>query len=278
MAVTEGGQPAAKCTLEDALDADVSGGGERRRGESVARGKAVLHPLDHGLELRRHEAARLGGANPEGVFEFAGVQPVKGACRGRGGQRPKDHARMPAPRDHVEAAERKTDTRPGLVAEDRSEKEPGARDRPYVRRCREHCWEHQRVGVERSERVVIVELETLDEARVEHRGGRGTGRAAAPADKSAAPGVVEGRDALDADARDRKLGADEGTSDAVEHQVLGVLADGGGNIVQCGGREPGCEPAGWSFGVSSRAGPGVLRLFGDGHGNILSASLDATGR
>src|ERR1700729_2874242 len=105
--------------------------------------------------------------------------------------------------------------------------------------------------MERSERVVIVELETLNEARVQHRGRGCTGRAAAPADKCAAPGVVEGRDALDTDARDRKLCADQGASDAVEHQVLCVLADGGRNIVQSGSCQPGCEPAGGSFRVSS---------------------------
>src|ERR1700729_3160719 len=113
--------------------------------------------------------------------------------------------------------------------------------------------------MERSERVVIVELETLNEARVQHRGRGCTGRPAAPADQCAAPGVVEGRDALDTDARDRKLCADQGTSDTIQHQGLGMLTDRGGNILQSGGCEPGCQPSRWSLGVSSCAGPGVLR-------------------
>src|SRR5580704_8437202 len=103
--------------------------------------------------------------------------------------------------------------------------------------------------------MVVIELETLDKARVEHRGGRGTGRAASPADEFGTTCVVQRGDTLDALARDGKLGADEGTADTVEHQVLGMLAYRGRNIVEIGGREPRCQPACGSFRVSG--GPGT---------------------
>src|ERR1700730_4568724 len=87
--------------------------------------------------------------------------------------------------------------------------------------------------------MVVVELEPLDEARVEHRGGRGTGRSAAPANEQAAARIVEGCDTFDAVTRDRELSAHQGTGDAVEEQVLSVIAHGGGNVVQLGICEPG---------------------------------------
>src|ERR1700677_846350 len=107
--------------------------------------------------------------------------------------------------------------------------------------------------------MIVIELETLDKARVEHRGGRGTGCAASPADERSTACVVQRGDTLDALARDRKLGADEGTADTIEHQVLGMLADGGGNIVQSGGCKPGGQPAGGSFRVGGGPGTPVAR-------------------
>ena len=83
----------------------------------------MLHPLDHRFVHRRHEPARLGGRHPEGVLEPGGIQPVQ-CSRGRGrGEGAEDHARMPPPGEHVQAAERLPDPRAGLVSEDGAEQE-----------------------------------------------------------------------------------------------------------------------------------------------------------
>ena len=110
------------------------------------------------------------------------------------------------------------------------------------------------VAVERGERVVVVEFEPLDEAGVEHRGRRGAGRSAAPADEQGAPGVVEGCDTFHTLAGDGELGADECAGDAVEQQVLCVLAHGRGNVVERGVGEPGGKPARGPIRVGGGAG------------------------
>jgi hypothetical protein len=102
--------------------------------------------------------------------------------------------------------------------------------------------------------VVVVEFEPLNEAGVEHRGRRGAGGAAAPADDHGGPSVVEGRDTFHSLTGDRELSADQGAGDAVEQQMLGVLAHGGGNVVQRGVCEPGGKPARGPIRVGGGAG------------------------
>src|ERR1700728_4234658 len=133
VALTEDGQPAAVGALEDPLDADVARCRERGGGQPVARGEAVLHALDHRFVHRGHEPARLGRRHPKGVLEPGGVQPVQRSCgRGRGDSA-EDHARMPPARQHVQAAERLTDPRAGLVAKDGTEKEALTGDAAHPR-------------------------------------------------------------------------------------------------------------------------------------------------
>src|SRR5580704_4414403 len=102
------------------------------------------------------------------------------------------------------------------------------------------------------ERVIVIELETLDKARVEHGGGRGTGRATSPADERSTACVVQRGHTLDALARDGKLSADQGATDTIEHQVLGVLPDRDRYVAQGGCGKPGCQPTRGSLGVGRR--------------------------
>jgi hypothetical protein len=272
VALAERGQPTAVLALEDALDADVAGGGERRGGQAVTGGEAVLHALDHRLELRRHQATGLGRGDPKSVLEPGGVEPVEGS-RGRGGrQGAEDHARMPASGDHLQAAERLANPRSRLIAEDRAQQETSPGHPTHVRGSRQHSGDDQRVAVERGERVVVVEFEPLDETGIEHRGRWGAGRAPAPADQRGTPGAVEGCDTFHALAGDRELGAHQRAGDAVEQQVLCVLAYGGGNVVQRGVGEPGGEPARGPIRVGGGAGglPGHVDVEFSGNCHLIS--------
>src|SRR4029077_1325648 len=159
---------------------------------------------------------------------------------------------------------------------DRAQQETGPRDLTRVRGGREHGGQDQRVAVQRGERGVVVELEALDEAGVEHRGRRGAGPAADPADDRGIARVVENVDTFHSLAGDGELGADQRAGDAVEQQVLGVLAHGGGNVVQRGVRKPGGKPARGPIRVSGGAGGFVghvriNRCRGGGH--VFSSGL-----
>jgi hypothetical protein len=77
---------------------------------------------------------------------------------------------------------------------------------------------------------------------------------APPADQRGAPGAVEGGNAFHALAGDRELGTHQRAGDAVEQQVLCVLAYGGGNVVERGVSEPGGKPAGGPIRVGGGAG------------------------
>ena len=98
--------------------------------------------------------------------------------------------------------------------------------------------------MQRGQRVVVVELEPLDEAGVHHGRRRGAGSPTVPADQCGIPGVVERGYALDANAGDGQLRTDDGTGDAVEYQVLGPVADRGRNVVERRFSDPGGKPAG----------------------------------
>jgi hypothetical protein len=175
----------------------------------------MLHPLDHRFVHRRHEPARLGGRHPEDVLEPGGIQPVQ-RSRGRGrGERAEDHARMPPPGEHVQAAERLPDPRAGLVPQDGAEQEALAGDTAHARGGGEHRRKDQRVAVQRRQRVVVIQLEPLDEAGVHHRRRRGAGGLAAPADQRGIPGVIERRYPLDANTGPGQLRTYQGTADAV---------------------------------------------------------------
>jgi hypothetical protein len=101
--------------------------------------------------------------------------------------------------------------------------------------------------------MVVVQLETLDEAGIEHRGRRGAGGASTPADQQGAALVIEGRDGLNALARDGELSAHKGAGDAVEQQVLRMLTYGLGNVIQREARNPSGEPARWSIRIGGGA-------------------------
>ena len=118
--------------------------------------------------------------------------------------------------------------------------------------------------MQRGQRVVVVELEPLDEAGVHHGRRRGAGRSTVPADQCGIPGAVERRHALDADAGDGQLRTDEGTGDAVEHQVLGPVADGGRNVIERCFSDPGGKPAGRAGRVGG--GTGWFARVRDGDG------------
>ncbi len=165
---------------------------------------------------------------------------------------------MPATGDHFQTAERLTDSRPGLVAKDRAQQELTARHPTDVRCGGEHCRHDDRVTVERRERMIVVQLETLNEAGIEHRGRGGAGGASTPADQQGAARVIEGRDGLNALARDGKLSAHKGAGDAVKQQVLRVFTYGLRNVIQRNARDPGGEPPRWSVWI----GGGATRLFG----------------
>src|SRR5690606_1593012 len=71
VSLAESGQKAAIFALEDALDAGIAARRECGGVEPVARGKSVVHALDHGLELRRHEPAGLGARDTQRILELA---------------------------------------------------------------------------------------------------------------------------------------------------------------------------------------------------------------
>src|SRR5580658_9810071 len=96
----------------------------------------------------------------------------------------------------------------------------------------EHRRQDQRVAVQRGQRVVVVELEALDEAGVQQGRGGGAGSFTVPADKRAVPGGVERSYSFDANAGNGQLRTDEGTADAVKYQVLSPVAHGGGDVVE----------------------------------------------
>src|SRR5260370_29402206 len=73
MAFAKDGQPSTVFAFEDAFDAHVAGRSQRRGGQSVSRSKSVLHALDHRLELRRHQSARLGRGNAKRIFKLRSV-------------------------------------------------------------------------------------------------------------------------------------------------------------------------------------------------------------
>ena len=97
--------------------------------------------------------------------------------------------------------------------------------------------------MQRGQRVVVVELEALDEAGVQHGRGGGAGSFTVPADKRAVPGGVERSYAFDANAGDGQLRTYEGTADTVKYQVLSPVADGGGHVVERRLSHPGGKPA-----------------------------------
>ena len=273
--LTEDGQPAAVRALEHPLDADVARCRQRGAGQPVARGEAVLHPLDHRFEHRRHQPAQLGRGHPEGVLEPGGVQPVQ-RSRGRGrGEGTEDHARMPPPGQHVQAAERLTDPRAGLVPQDGAEQEARARDAAHALSGGEHRRQDQRVGVQRRQRMVVIQLEALDEAGVHHGRRRGAGRPAVPADQYGITGVIERRYALHANAGPGQLRTDQGTADAVQDQVPGPVADGGGNVVERCLGDPGGKPAGRAGRVGGGTAGGRHRGGSTGrHRGFSSSFLD----
>jgi hypothetical protein len=120
-----------------------------------------------------------------------------------------------------------------LVAQDGAEKEALTGDAAHAWGGGEHRRQDQRVAVQRGQRVVVIQLEPLDEAGVHHGRRCGAGRPAAPADQYGIPGVIERSHAVDASAGPGQLRADQGAGDAVKDQVLGPVADGGAiNLVR----------------------------------------------
>src|SRR5271167_1482923 len=116
VALAEHAQPATVLPLEHALDADVARGSERGGRQAVTRSEAMLHALDHRLELRRHQATGLRRSYPESVLETGGIQSVEATCGRGSGQGAEDHARVPASGDHLQTSQRLTHPRPRLIA------------------------------------------------------------------------------------------------------------------------------------------------------------------
>src|SRR6202020_3069053 len=158
----------------------------------------------------------------------------------------------------VEPAERLTDARPGLITKDRAEQEACPGYPADLRRGSKHCRLNQRVAMQRGERMVVIEFEALDEARVEHRRGHRAGSEITPADQLAGPRGVESRDGLDPLARPGELSTHETAGHAVEHEVLRAITDTLGNVVDGHLGNPGSKPAGRSIRVGRR--PRTLSL------------------
>ena len=91
--------------------------------------------------------------------------------------------------------------------------------------------QHDRGAVQRPQRVIVVELEALDEAAVEQRGARRAG-ARAPADDGAIARAFELAHDAGRGARPGQLRAHDGTGDAVEREHAGALARGGRRLVE----------------------------------------------
>jgi len=241
-------------SLEHALDAGVTALGQHRRVHAVARRKAVVHALAHGLVLRRHQAGRLGAGQAERVFEASSVQAQQLAHGRRGRMGAEHRARMPAARQHLHAVQRHADARADLVAGHRRFEKPLAADRRGAALAhRPQCGQHDRCAVQRAERMKIVELEALDEGAVEQRRA-GRTRIRAPADDGAIAGALEFAHDADCRARPRQLRADDGAGDAVERQQAGALASGARCVIELEAGEPVAQLAGRASGVSGGAG------------------------
>jgi hypothetical protein len=106
----------------------------------------------------------LSAGHPEGVLKAGRVEAIQGAGGCCGGVSAENDTRVPAAGDHFQAVQRLAHAWACLIPEDRAEQELRPRHLAHVRRGREHRRYHQRVAVQRRQRVVIVELEPLDEA------------------------------------------------------------------------------------------------------------------
>ncbi len=90
MAFTKDSEEAAIIALKDALDSGVAFGRQIGGVESVARGKAMLHALAHGLELGRHEATGLGRRQTKRVFILSCIEVQQRSGRHRSRKCAKD--------------------------------------------------------------------------------------------------------------------------------------------------------------------------------------------
>src|SRR5882724_12960889 len=103
---------------------------------------------------------------------------------------PEDGAGMPAARQHLTAMQRPPDARPDLEAGDGAAQEFGAADARPLRGAGEERRDDHRGAVQRRLRVVIVELEALDEGAVEEGRAR-RARRPSPADDRGIAAALE---------------------------------------------------------------------------------------
>ena len=96
----------------------------------------------------------------------------------------------------------------------------------------EHRRQHEGIAVQGRHRVVVIELEALDETGVEHCRRGSAGGACAPTDQGRIAGAVEGGHGVNPRSGPGQLRADQGASYPVEDEVLGAFAHRRRNVVE----------------------------------------------
>lgn len=140
----------------------------------------MLHALDHGFELRRHEAAGLCACDTDRVFKCRCREAHQLAGRYRRCRATEHNTGVPATSEHLCAVQRQPDTSAGLITEDECQQELPARHLRMLLKHGQHGRQQDGIAVQWCSGIIVVQLETLNEAAVEHRGGVGAGLLSAP--------------------------------------------------------------------------------------------------
>jgi hypothetical protein len=190
-------------------------------------------------------------AIPDGILEASGVKPEQLSRRHRTCMRPKHRARMPAAREHLRAVQGHADPRSNFEAGDGAEQEITAVDVTQLLRTGQKRGDHDSGAVQRSARMKVVKLETLNESAVQQR-RYGPARGLAPPDDCLVAASLDAQDPLDRGARPRQLRPDQGAGDAIENERLGALPNVPRNIAQRQACQPVAQPTGRTLAIGWR--------------------------
>ena len=182
---------------------------------------------------------------------------------------------MPAARKHLAAVQGQAHPRTDLVAQDGGEQKLRASGGGTLTDHGHQGRKHERVGVQWCGRKVVVELEALNEAAVEH-GCRRRARGLVPAGDHAGTGVVQCRHGLHCDSRPRQLCANQEAPDSVEEQVASTVGDFSRDVSQRSLGEPRRQLArgpGWISGPDGVDGFGGAVEGRLGHDALLADSV-----
>src|SRR5271169_2854384 len=118
----------------------------------------------------------------------------------------------------------------------------------------EHRRQHKGIAVQGRHRVVVVELEALDETGVEHCRRGSAGGACSPTDQGRIADAVERGHCLNPRSGPGQLRADQGAGYPVEDEVLGAFAYRRRNVVERRVGKPTRKATCWTSRISGLAG------------------------